>query len=84
MLLLTSVEIVTEDKNTQSLTDAWTLSVCEHVRDSRERESERERGATFIVIRGVPRGETKVVLIVCPLIQRPGWSVSYTEAVLVC
>lgn len=80
MLLLISVEIVTEDRTTRSLTNAWMLSVCGHVSDSQE----RERGATFIVIRGVPRGETKVVLIVCPLIQRPGWSVSYTEAVLVC
>lgn len=39
---------------------------------------------TFIVIRGVSRGEAEVVLIVRPLIQRPGWRVSYTEAVLVC
>lgn len=57
------------------------VCVCEHARDSQE--TERERGATFIVTRGVPSGEAEVVLIVCPLVQRPGWSVSHTEAVRV-
>ena len=40
MLLLISVEIVTEDNNTQSLTHAWTISVCERVMDIRETERE--------------------------------------------
>lgn len=42
MLLLISVEIVTEDRNTRSLTNAWMLSVCGHVSDSQETERERE------------------------------------------
>lgn len=38
---------------------------------------------TFIVIVGVTRRKAKVVLEVSPLIQHPGWSVSYTDAVLI-
>lgn len=60
------------------------LCVCVCVSMHEIAKRHRERGATFIVIRGVPSGETEVVLIVCPLIQCPGWSVSHTEAVRVC
>lgn len=38
---------------------------------------------TFIVIAGVTRRKTEVVLEVSPLVQNPGWSVACMDAVLI-
>lgn len=80
VLLLISVWMVTRkrEENEKGL-----YALAYHDNDKYDEGSMFACVFTFVVVSRVTRRETKVVLEVPPLIQRPGWSVSYTDAVLV-